>query len=90
LYGEPSDRVLALSGDAQDIRAGEHAALWPLMALIVLMGVLSPWWMRAIDQAVGAPLAALAPHPTDNKTVRRMGHPEFVSSRENSSVRQGN
>jgi len=56
LYGEPSDRVLALSGDAQDIRAGEHAALWPLLALIVLMGVLSPWWMRAIDQAVGAPL----------------------------------
>jgi NADH-quinone oxidoreductase subunit M len=60
LFGEPSERVLALSGGAQDLRPSEQAAMWPLMALIVLMGVLSPYWMRAIDQAVGSHLTAPA------------------------------
>jgi hypothetical protein len=27
--------------------------MWPLLILIVLMGVLSPYWMRAIDGVYG-------------------------------------
>jgi NADH-quinone oxidoreductase subunit M len=42
---------------AFDLDAREHAALWPLVALFLLMGVGSPYWMRAIDTA-GTALAA--------------------------------
>jgi NADH-quinone oxidoreductase subunit M len=42
---------------APDLDAREHAALWPLVALFLLMGVGSPYWMRAIDTA-GTAIAA--------------------------------
>jgi NADH-quinone oxidoreductase subunit M len=29
----------------------EHAAIWPIAVLMLLMGVASPIWMRAIDGA---------------------------------------
>jgi NADH-quinone oxidoreductase subunit M len=32
-----------------DLVAREHIALWPLIALFLVMGVASPLWMRAID-----------------------------------------
>jgi NADH-quinone oxidoreductase subunit M len=55
LYGEPSPRVLALgpAPSGGDLTLREQSALWPLLALIVLMGVLSPYWMRAIDGVYG-------------------------------------
>jgi NADH-quinone oxidoreductase subunit M len=34
-----------------DLEAREHLALWPLIILMLLMGVASPYWMRAIDTA---------------------------------------
>jgi len=50
LYGEPSARVLALNGGEHgDLTPREQTALWPLLILIALMGILSPHWMRAID-----------------------------------------
>ncbi len=36
---------------APDLDAREHVALWPMVALMLLMGVASPIWMRAIDTA---------------------------------------
>ena len=36
---------------APDLDAREHFALWPMIALMLLMGVASPIWMRAIDTA---------------------------------------
>jgi NADH-quinone oxidoreductase subunit M len=36
---------------APDLSAREHLALWPLVTLMLLMGVASPFWMRAIDIA---------------------------------------
>jgi NADH-quinone oxidoreductase subunit M len=47
LYGEPSPQVLTPHGGDLDLR--EQSALWPLLILIAMMGVLSPFWMRAID-----------------------------------------
>jgi NADH-quinone oxidoreductase subunit M len=45
--------VLALGGDqagpAGDLGFREQVAIWPLLVLILLMGVCSPYWMRAID-----------------------------------------
>jgi NADH-quinone oxidoreductase subunit M len=34
-----------------DVTAREHLALWPLIAVMLLMGVASPYWLRAIDTA---------------------------------------
>ena len=32
-----------------DLVAREHLALWPLVALFLLMGIASPYWMRSLD-----------------------------------------
>ncbi|ADW69446.1 complex I subunit 4 family protein [Granulicella tundricola] len=32
-----------------DLNAREHTALWPLVAVMVLMGVSSPYWLHTID-----------------------------------------
>jgi NADH-quinone oxidoreductase subunit M len=54
---------------AYDLAAREHIALWPMAVLMVVMGVFSPYWIRAIDRGVHAlsnapasaqPAAALA------------------------------
>jgi NADH-quinone oxidoreductase subunit M len=42
--------------DAPDLDAREHLALWPMVALFLVMGVASPLWMRSID-TFGAPTA---------------------------------
>jgi NADH-quinone oxidoreductase subunit M len=34
-----------------DLDAREHLALWPMVALFLIMGVCSPIWMKAIDPA---------------------------------------
>jgi NADH-quinone oxidoreductase subunit M len=36
---------------ALDLDAREHLALWPMVALFLVMGVASPLWMKAIDPA---------------------------------------
>jgi NADH-quinone oxidoreductase subunit M len=42
----------------RDLDAREHLALWPMVALFVVMGVASPIWLKAID---GAAVAIAAP-----------------------------
>lgn len=32
-----------------DLGAREHTALWPLVALMLLMGIASPYWMQTLD-----------------------------------------
>jgi NADH-quinone oxidoreductase subunit M len=39
---------------AYDLAAREHIALWPMAVLMVVMGVFSPYWIRAIDRGVHA------------------------------------
>ena len=46
-YGETGIRPDEVRG--WDLTAREHAELWPLAALFLVMGVFSPYWMRAID-----------------------------------------
>ncbi|HEV2275779.1 MAG TPA: NADH-quinone oxidoreductase subunit M [Acidobacteriaceae bacterium] len=36
-----------------DLGFREQAALWPAALLMLAMGIASPWWMRAIDEAAG-------------------------------------
>jgi NADH-quinone oxidoreductase subunit M len=49
---------------APDLDAREHLALWPMVALMLLMGVASPYWLRAIDTA-GTYLAQQQPNPAE-------------------------
>jgi NADH-quinone oxidoreductase subunit M len=39
---------------AHDLVAREHLALWPMAVLMLVMGVASPYWIRAIDRGVRA------------------------------------
>ncbi|MGB8535000.1 MAG: NADH-quinone oxidoreductase subunit M [Acidobacteriaceae bacterium] len=48
-YGTESGMVTDVS--APDMNFREHAAVWPIAVLMLLMGVASPIWMRAIDGA---------------------------------------
>jgi NADH-quinone oxidoreductase subunit M len=48
-YGDLNDNTADVP--APDLDAREHLALWPMVALMLLMGVASPVWMRAIDIA---------------------------------------
>ncbi|MGH9615992.1 MAG: complex I subunit 4 family protein, partial [Acidobacteriaceae bacterium] len=49
-YGQPSTGVAALS--TKDVNWRERAAIWPTIALMIAMGVISVFWMRAIDLTV--------------------------------------
>jgi len=42
--------------DAQDLSAREHVALWPMLALFLVMGVAPSVWLRAIN-TVATPMA---------------------------------
>jgi NADH-quinone oxidoreductase subunit M len=35
----------------RDLNAREQISMWPMVALMLLMGVASPYWLRAIDEA---------------------------------------
>jgi NADH-quinone oxidoreductase subunit M len=48
-YGDLNDNTADVP--APDLDAREHLALWPMVALMLLMGIASPYWMRAIDSA---------------------------------------
>jgi NADH-quinone oxidoreductase subunit M len=69
-YGPESP--LVHRSPVHDLAAREHLALWPMAVLMVVMGVFSPYWIRAIDRGVHAfsnapaashPSAALASSP---------------------------
>jgi NADH-quinone oxidoreductase subunit M len=49
-YGPESP--LVHRSPAHDLGAREHLALWPMVVLMVIMGVFSPYWIRAIDRGV--------------------------------------
>jgi NADH-quinone oxidoreductase subunit M len=57
-YGSLSKMVTELN--VVDMSFREHVAVWPMAVLMLIMGVASPYWMRAIDGAVGK-LASPAP-----------------------------
>ncbi|MFZ0661664.1 MAG: NADH-quinone oxidoreductase subunit M [Acidobacteriaceae bacterium] len=49
-YGPQSPMVTERR--TRDFFAHEHILLWPMAALMIAMGVASPFWIRAIDQGV--------------------------------------
>ena len=51
-YGPPSSLVTGKT--APDLLFHESVALWPVAVLMFIMGVASPFWIRAIDPTVTA------------------------------------
>jgi NADH-quinone oxidoreductase subunit M len=49
-YGQPSSLVVHRPAPDLDVR--EHMMLWPMAVLMLVMGVASPYWIRAINGAV--------------------------------------
>jgi NADH-quinone oxidoreductase subunit M len=49
---------------SHDMLAREHLTLWPMAVLMLIMGVASAHWMKAIDPAM-APHATATSHPVD-------------------------
>jgi NADH-quinone oxidoreductase subunit M len=68
-YGDVSKMVTELNLVA-DMGGREHLAIWPMAVLMLVMGVASPIWIRAIDGAV-VKLASPAPAPTLGIAVRQ-------------------
>jgi NADH-quinone oxidoreductase subunit M len=67
-YGDVSKMVTELN--VVDMGGREHVAVWPMAVLMLVMGVASPIWIRAIDGAV-VKLASPAPAPTLGIAVRQ-------------------
>jgi len=59
-----------------DVTAREHLALWPLVAVMLLMGVASPYWLRAIDTA-GTYLAQEPPPIEPVASAKRPTDPTY-------------
>jgi NADH-quinone oxidoreductase subunit M len=51
-YGPESP--LVHRSPVRDLVAREHLTLWPMAVLMLIMGVASPYWIRAIDHGVHA------------------------------------
>jgi NADH-quinone oxidoreductase subunit M len=51
-YGQPSS--LVTNRVSVDLTAREHFTLWPMAVLMLAMGVLSPYWIKAIDGAMSS------------------------------------
>jgi NADH-quinone oxidoreductase subunit M len=47
----------------RDLNAREHTAMWPLIALFLIMGVASPYWMKTLDVNAVALSGTPAPPP---------------------------
>jgi len=60
----------------RDLNAREHVSLWPVVALMLLMGVASPYWMKTLD--VNAVSMATVPSPTAPVASATAGKPSFV------------
>jgi NADH-quinone oxidoreductase subunit M len=65
-YSDVSKMVTELN--VVDMGGREHIALWPMAVLMLVMGVASPIWIRAIDGAV-IKLASPATAPTQGMAV---------------------
>jgi NADH-quinone oxidoreductase subunit M len=57
----------------RDLDAREHLALWPMALLFLIMGVASPYWMRAIDTYAVAMATHAIPAASPSTTLAQGG-----------------
>jgi NADH-quinone oxidoreductase subunit M len=70
-YGDLGPRPQGIA--PRDLDAREHLALWPMVALFLVMGLASPLWLKAIDTAA----VALADHPVTGQADLPIPAPTF-------------
>jgi NADH-quinone oxidoreductase subunit M len=70
-YGPESD--LAKSKPAVDLRFGELAVLWPLAALMFVMGVAPSLWISTLENRLGPPAAQSSTMSSSPSTVAIAG-----------------
>jgi NADH-quinone oxidoreductase subunit M len=72
-YG-PED-ALALSADGKDLRPAEQLALWPLAALMLVMGLAPSLWLPAIESRTGPPTLRSTPalYQLNSRPVAQVG-----------------
>jgi NADH-quinone oxidoreductase subunit M len=63
----------------RDLNAREHLALWPLAAIMLVMGVASTYWMQTID--VNATALAVGSTASTPAVATRSGNPNLTSAR---------
>jgi NADH-quinone oxidoreductase subunit M len=68
--------VVAEATAPRDLNAREHISLWPVVALMLLMGVLSPYWIKTLD--LNAVSMATVPSPTTAVSASAAEKPSFV------------
>jgi NADH-quinone oxidoreductase subunit M len=78
-YGPQSSLVMAKN--IPDLSGREHLTLWPIAALMLVMGVVSPYWMHAINDGVTglantstARIAAPPPSHITASTTQAISH----------------
>jgi NADH-quinone oxidoreductase subunit M len=74
-YGQQS--ALVANRAVRDVVSREYIALWPMAILMLVMGVASPYWMKAIEMGV----SGLADRQATYVTVDR----NFIASRPGSA-----
>ncbi len=89
LYSEPLQSRAGPGADPNRSHLREQTAMWPMVVLFALMGVLSPYWMRAIDGAVGQPLAVAHAQAKGAQMLRRIAPPQPRPSKHGGVVRIG-
>lgn len=85
-YGPESP--LVHQGGRRDLVAREHLALWPMAVLMLVMGVASPYWIRAIDGGIRAYANASAAFPHSNG-VLASGTSQPGSQADQSGMQEG-
>ncbi|HVJ07045.1 MAG TPA: NADH-quinone oxidoreductase subunit M [Acidisarcina sp.] len=66
VYYGPTSQMVA-ERVTPDLNLREHLGLWPATALMLIMGVASPYWIHAIDQGVTALLTPPGIHLIDSQ-----------------------
>ncbi|HLI78236.1 MAG TPA: hypothetical protein VKV02_14915, partial [Acidobacteriaceae bacterium] len=67
-YGDLGLRSEEVKG--YDLNTREHLTLWPFMALFLITGLFSPYWMRSIDSY--GTLTADKPDRFEGSPIRRV------------------
>jgi NADH-quinone oxidoreductase subunit M len=78
-YGELG--VVPEATAPRDLNAREHLAMWPMVALFLLMGLVSPYWTKTLDQNATsmATVPVIHPDPVVTKKMETETYPKPVT-----------
>ncbi len=78
-YGRQSS--LIVNRPAPDLDMREQITLWPMAILMLVMGVVSPYWIKAIDGAMNSLAGNAPPAATATQTNQLAGAPTSATGK---------